>query len=90
MKILYFATPDIALETLESLNQSEDIEILAVITQPDKKSGRKKLLTAPPVKVLAKELNIEVKQPNTQEELRKVLKNYKVKDERRISDSEDT
>ena len=34
-----------------------------VITQPDKKVGRKKVLTAPPVKVIAEEKGIKVLQP---------------------------
>jgi methionyl-tRNA formyltransferase len=40
------------------------MEVSLVLTQPDRPVGRKKVLTAPPVKALALEYNIEVLQPN--------------------------
>lgn len=44
-------TPDIAVKSLERLN--EEFEILAVVTQPDRPKGRGNKLTPPPVKVCA-------------------------------------
>jgi methionyl-tRNA formyltransferase len=54
-------TPGFALETLRILNERHSV-ILAV-TQPDKPAGRKKVMTAPPVKELAERLGIPVFQP---------------------------
>lgn len=56
-------TPDYASKILETLIKDEEINILCVYTQPDKPVGRKKLLTAPPVKSVALESGIEVQQP---------------------------
>jgi methionyl-tRNA formyltransferase len=49
---------------LDTLIQAEDMEVTLVLTQPDRPVGRKKVLTPPPVKVLALEYGIEVLQPN--------------------------
>ncbi len=57
-------TPDYASVTLEKLISS-DHEIVGVFAQPDKKVGRKQILTPPPVKVAAEKSNIPVFQPNT-------------------------
>ena len=63
-KIIYMGTPHYAKEILDTLIQTEDMEVALVLTQPDRPVGRKKVLTAPPVKALALEHNIEVLQPN--------------------------
>ena len=52
MRIVYMGTPEFAKSILERLIKS-DHEVVAVFTQPDKPQGRKKILTPPPVKVLA-------------------------------------
>ena len=48
-------TPDIAVKSLEELIKSEEIEVCAVVTQPDRPKGRGNKLTPPPVKVCAEE-----------------------------------
>jgi methionyl-tRNA formyltransferase len=63
-KIVYMGTPHYAKEILETLLDAEDMEVSLVLTQPDRPVGRKKVLTSPPVKVLAEEQGIEVLQPN--------------------------
>jgi methionyl-tRNA formyltransferase len=63
-KIVYMGTPHYAREILSTLISAEDIEVALVLTQPDRPVGRKKVLTAPPVKVLAAEHGIEVLQPH--------------------------
>ena len=55
-------TPDFASACLERLINDGN-EICGVFTQPDKKTGRKQILTPPPVKELALKHNIEVFQP---------------------------
>lgn len=63
MKIVYMGTPDYAKEILATLIEAEDMEVALVLTQPDRPVGRKRVLTAPSVKVLAMEHGIEVLQP---------------------------
>jgi methionyl-tRNA formyltransferase len=63
-KIVYMGTPHYAKEILDTLIEAEDIVVSLVLTQPDRPVGRKKVLTPPPVKVLAQEQDIEVLQPN--------------------------
>ena len=60
-KIVFMGTPKFAVPVLEMLIENYGVDL--VITQPDKKVGRKKVLTAPPVKVLAEEKGIRVLQP---------------------------
>jgi methionyl-tRNA formyltransferase len=57
-------TPHYAKEILDTLIQAEDMEVSLVLTQPDRPVGRKKVLTAPPVKELALQHGISVLQPN--------------------------
>ena len=60
-KIVFMGTPKFAVHVLEMLIEKYGVDL--VITQPDKKVGRKKVLTAPPVKVIAEEKGIKVLQP---------------------------
>ena len=59
IKIVYMATPEIAVKSLEELIKNKEIEVCAVVTQPDRPKGRGNKLTAPPVKVCALENNIK-------------------------------
>jgi len=63
-KIVYMGTPHYAKEILKTLIEAEDMEVALVLTQPDRPVGRKKVLTAPPVKELALQHGIHVLQPN--------------------------
>lgn len=45
-------TPDFSVAILEALTNLEDVKVQAVVTQPDRKVGRKKVLTSPPVSTL--------------------------------------
>jgi len=62
MRIVFMGTPDFAVPCLEELI-NEGHEIVGVFTQPDKPVGRKRIITAPPVKQVALENNLEVFQP---------------------------
>lgn len=64
MRIIFFGTPVFALPTLKTLLQSDN-EVVAVVTQPDKRKGRSSATVAPPVKVLALEKGVQVYQPRT-------------------------
>lgn len=63
MKVLFAGTPDFAVAPLKAL--AEQHEIVGVFTQPDRRAGRGKKLTPPPVKVLAEALGIPVYQPSS-------------------------
>ncbi len=67
-RIVFMGTPDYARRILERLIEEEGIEVVLVLTQPDRPVGRKKVLTPPPVKRLAEERGIEVLQPSTLKE----------------------
>ncbi len=62
-KIVYMGTPHYAKEILQTLINDKAIEITLVISQPDRKAGRKGELKAPDVKVLAQEYNLKLLQP---------------------------
>lgn len=59
MKIVYAGSPQYAVAPLKALIEAGK-EIVAVITQPDKPTGRKKILTPTPVKSYALSLGIPV------------------------------
>lgn len=63
IRTIFMGTPEFALLGLKSLLDDKSFEIIAVFTQPDKKVGRKQILTPPPIKVLAQEFGISVYQP---------------------------
>ncbi len=63
MKVLFAGTPDIAVPSLEAL--AAEFDVAAVLTAPDKVSGRGRKITAPAVKKKAQELGLEVLQPLT-------------------------
>lgn len=61
MKICFMGTPEFALPSLKAL--TENHEVVAVVSQPDKPKGRGKKLQPTPVKELALSLNLKVLQP---------------------------
>ncbi len=61
IRIVFMGSPDFALPSLRSLAQN--YQVVGVVTQPDRASGRGRELKSPPVKTLAQELNIPVIQP---------------------------
>lgn len=66
MRVIYLGTPHLATIPLRALHAHPGIEIVGVITQPDRPSGRGRVLTPPPVKVCAQELGIRtILQPET-------------------------
>lgn len=61
MRAIFFGTPEIAVPTLRALAASSDL--VGVVCQPDRPSGRGLHLHAPAVKVAALELGVPVAQP---------------------------
>lgn len=62
MKIVFMGTPDFAQESLKSLYEAK-YEILAVVTNPDRPSGRGMKLKVSPVKQYAEEVGLPIYQP---------------------------
>lgn len=60
MKIVYLGTPDFAVEPLKAIYESGKHDILAVVTNPDKPVGRKRILTECPVKKFASKCGLSV------------------------------
>lgn len=65
ISLVFFGTPDIGLKSLEHFYNSNEFEVLAVVTQPDKPAGRGHKLTPSPIKQFALEHNIKVFQPKS-------------------------
>ena len=65
MKIVFMGTPDFAVASLEALCSVPEYQVVGVVTQPDKMSGRNRSgeLTPSPVKVCAQKHGIPVLQP---------------------------
>lgn len=61
IKVVFMGSPDFSLSALNAL--VKNYEVVGVVTQPDRASGRGRELKAPPVKTLALELNLPVIQP---------------------------
>ena len=62
LKIVFAGTPDFAAKTLESILDSHH-QVVAIYTQPDRRSGRGKKITPSAVKDIATEHNIATYQP---------------------------
>jgi len=77
LKIVYFATPKIALSTLEYLYNQDDVEVAAVVTQPDRPAGRGHKIAMSPIKEFAISHNIEVFQPEKIKEDKQCIEKLK-------------
>ena len=62
MKILFMGTPDIAVSMLKQI-LADGYDVIGVVTQPDKKAGRKQELKMSEIKQCALQHNIPVYQP---------------------------
>ena len=61
LKIIFMGTPEFSVPVLKNL--IKNFNVIAVVTQPDKEIGRKKILSFSPIKKVALENNINVLQP---------------------------
>ena len=61
MKVVFMGTPDFAVPILEGL--IENYDVVGVVSQPDKRVGRKQELKPTPIKEVALKHNIAVFQP---------------------------
>ena len=73
IRIVFMGTPDFSVPVFKAL--AESYNVVAVVTQPDKKTGRKQILTPSPIKLASAEFNIPLLQPiNIKEEYEEILK----------------
>ncbi len=61
--VVFMGTPQFAVPILQALIDDPAYTVKAVLTQPDRRVGRKHKLTASPVKQLAQQYNLPVLQP---------------------------
>ena len=62
-RVVFMGSPDFAVPTLHALLDAEDVEVVGVVTQPDRPAGRGAQIRQTPVKELALAQGIEVYQP---------------------------
>lgn len=60
-RIIFMGSPEFSLPILEALHNNYDV--IGVVTQPDRHAGRGRMLTPPPVKLMAEKLGIPTIQP---------------------------
>lgn len=63
MNIIFMGTPGFAVPSLKALLNSRH-NIICVVCQPDKPSGRGRKMSIPPVKTVAQQHNVPVEQPS--------------------------
>lgn len=66
-KVVFMGTPDYATIIFDALIKNDNYNIVALFTQPDKKVGRKQILTPPHIKnyCIQNSIDIPIYQPNT-------------------------
>lgn len=69
MRIVFLGTPHVAVPSLRALAAADDVEIAAVVTNPDRPRGRSREPRPPPVKVAAGDLGLTVWQPQRPAEI---------------------
>lgn len=65
MKIVFFGTPEFAVPSLNKLLADPAFQVLAVVTQPDKRRGRGNQLIPSPIKAVALEHQLSIWQPRS-------------------------
>jgi len=72
IRIVFMGTPQFAVTILEAL-VNNDYNVIGVITESDKPSGRRKEVIFPPVKHLALDKGLKVFQPETNQDLQGII-----------------
>ncbi len=75
MRVIFIGTTEFGIPTLEKLKK--DHELVLVITQPDKPTGRKQELTPPPVKIWAQKNHIQTLQSENISNLKALIEESK-------------
>jgi methionyl-tRNA formyltransferase len=61
IRVVFMGSPDFAVPSLKLL--AEKYHLVGAVTQPDRPAGRGRVMTPPPVKILAEQMGIPVIQP---------------------------
>lgn len=69
MRVVFLGTPDVAVPSLQALLDAHDVEVAAVVTNPDRPRGRSRQPQPPPVKVAAQAAGVPVWQPQKAREM---------------------
>jgi methionyl-tRNA formyltransferase len=69
VRIAFLGTPEVAVPALEAFVAADDVEIAAVLTNPDRPRGRSRSPVPPPVKVAAESHGLPVWQPTKPQEV---------------------
>ena len=77
MKIVFFGTPQFAVPTLQKLLEHPDTDVVAVVTQPDKRRGRGNKIYPSAVKQVALEHDLPIWQPIRIKKDRQTIDNLK-------------
>lgn len=77
IKVVFMGTPQIAVNSLKKLLNFNDIQVIGVVTQPDRPAGRGKNLTPPPVKECAIKTAIPVYQTDAIKNDKELIKKLK-------------
>ena len=66
LRVVYFGSPDFAVPALRALCERKGlVQVVGLVTQPDKPVGRGQQISQPPTKVVALEHEVAVLQPST-------------------------
>lgn len=69
MRVVFLGTPEVAVPSLQALLDAPDVEVVAVVTNPDRPKGRSGQPVPPPVKVAAEAAGVAVWQPQKAREM---------------------
>jgi len=73
IKTIFAGTPEFAVPYLQALLADSHFNIIGILTQPDKPSGRKQELTPSPIKTLGLQNNIRIFQPESLKNNRQLI-----------------
>jgi methionyl-tRNA formyltransferase len=62
-RVVFMGSPEFAIPTLRALIRADDVQVVGVVTQPDRPAGRGSTIKPPPIKEVALEAGLEVYQP---------------------------
>jgi methionyl-tRNA formyltransferase len=77
ISVVFMGTPEFAVPVLRFLHEHPAITVQAVLSQPDRKVGRRQAVQAPPVKVFAQEHDLLVFQPEKASEVASSLEQFR-------------
>jgi len=63
VRIVFFGTPEFAVPSLQALVEQPDMDVVLVVTQPDRPSGRGRAAASPPAALAAVQRRVPLAQP---------------------------